>query len=535
MDSMVVIKKVGRAKIPITWIKRDASRHVTFTKRKKGLKKKVEELAILCGVEVCMICFAPQADKPSSGAPYSWGLPGVSHVINKYRSLSKEEQDKKKLDNTSLLEQQIKKLKSELKLKMEQNRDLENQRACFLWDDRLNAYDVDDLRQLADMVLDQTRAVYEKIAYVSQRQQDVLQGFGNALEQRSSAFDDGNNGNNAMENIDMLASSQLNHELMMSSQAAGPYQQLVADPYKESEENPSSSFGDMMNANAQSYQHGLMNQISLLGLPAYIDEQKANMPLDNGDTSASGNFYLNVNTMLPLSADASFAPNQTLSLRVKEQEQLTKPPHVVSDMVHPAFLKTKIHELMESHMASNVIWRQAVSLQPDHPRQFAPVYPGSPSSQQASEHHAEELVDNGGAGGGNLNNMAERGAYDASMQKVNVQLCQASGMSSGRSVCVGNTQFGTSAMNGSILQLEPVEGPVPHNDVLKAREEGGMREGTLIWNLEDEPDKMSSVYHSHMLAEDGEACLDKGLTALESSSVEEDNDAIRHDLGGQMG
>lgn len=184
-----------RAKIPITWIKSDASRHVTFTKRKKGLKKKVEELAILCGVEVCMICFGPQAGKPSS-TPYSWGLPGVAHVINKYRSLSKEEQDKKKLDNTSLLEQQIKKLKTELKLKVEQNRNLENERAYFLWDDRLNGYGVDDLKQLADMVLDRTREVYDKISYVSQQQEEVLQGFGSCpLDQRVGPIvTDGNTG-----------------------------------------------------------------------------------------------------------------------------------------------------------------------------------------------------------------------------------------------------------------------------------------------------------------------------------------------------
>lgn len=522
----MIIKKMGRAKIPITWIKSDASRHVTFTKRKKGLKKKVEELAILCGVEVCMICFGPQQGKPSS-APYSWGLPGVSHVINKYRNLSKEEQDKKKLDNTSLLEQQIKKLKTELKLKIEQNSDLESQRAYYLWDDRLNGYGVDDLKQLADIVLDQTREVYERIAYVSQQQQDVMQGFDNALvEQRT--------GNNAVGDGDIFSSSQLNHELtLMSSQAGMAYhQQLMANlnPYINSAENLSSSFGAGMSGHAQRYQEGSVNQISLLGLPAYIDEQKANLSFDNNCTSTSGNFYLNSNTMLPaLSGDGSYVLSSGLPSKAKEEAQMSE-PHIVSNSLHPTLLKMKLHELMEPQILSNVSWRQAVGLQPEQRQQFTSGYPGSPTSQQASEHHADEqwssenLVDNEGAGGG-ANNLG----YDAaSMQAVeDMQLCHLSVKSNIRA---GNVHFGTNAENSSILQVNfgqlaamsrEAEEIAPH--AMKVQEQDVLREGTLMWNLEDESNKSGSGYESHMLADERAASLEKGLTGLESDGVEEND------------
>eukprot|EP00249_Psilotum_nudum_P018814 c26972_g1_i1 orf=627-1829(-) len=155
---------MGRARIPITWIKSDASRQVTFTKRKKGLKKKVEELAILCGVEACMICYGP--GKPSN-IPFTWGFPGVRHVINKYNSLSKQEQDKKKLDNTTLLEQQIKKLRVELRLKVEQNRDLESENAYFTGDDHLNSHGIDGLEELADIVREKVRLAYDQISYLA--------------------------------------------------------------------------------------------------------------------------------------------------------------------------------------------------------------------------------------------------------------------------------------------------------------------------------------------------------------------------------
>ncbi|MCO5583605.1 hypothetical protein L7F22_037518 [Adiantum nelumboides] len=489
---------MGRTKIPITWIKSDASRHVTFTKRKKGLKKKVEELAILCGVEVCMICFGPQAGKPSSAAPYSWGLPGVAHVIDKYRSLSKEDQDKKKLDNTSLLEQQIKKLKTELKLKLEQNRSLTNDWCLLLWDDRLAAYGVDDLKQLADVVLDRRNEVYDRMAYMSQQQQNVLQGFGKALEQCTGAL---GNGNDIVEDIDMLSRTQLNHELLMSLQA-GPYQQLLAgvNAYNDSGGNPSSSLeGGIMDMKAQAYEPGTMNQVSLLGLPAYIDEQKANMLLDNS-TGASGNIYLNSSSVLPVSADASYAINPPPSLKANDQEQLTEASPILSSVLHSTLLKTKLHELMEPQMLSNMTWQQAAGLHSDH-AQYAGAYSGSPSSPQAREDHpgeqwSSENTADSKVVGGNLNHLVEKGSYDASMQSVNIPLSPANGINTGE----GNRELDTDGLNDSIILVDNGQFAAVSSEReevehygLKSGEHVGLREGTLMWNLEDGATKISRM------------------------------------------
>ncbi|KAH7427603.1 hypothetical protein KP509_10G051500 [Ceratopteris richardii] len=530
---MVLIKKTGRAKIPITWIKSDASRHVTFTKRKKGLKKKVEELAILCGVEVCMICFGPQVGKPSS-TPYSWGLPGVAHVINKYRSLSKEEQDKKKLDNTSLLEQQIKKLKVELKSKMEQNRKMETDRAYMLWDQRLDAYNIDQLKQLAEVVLDRVRQVYERISYVSQHHQEILQGFGKAMERHPGGplCGDENTtaGDGAIRDLDVLNSAQLNHELIMSSQA-GPYHQLMSNlnPYNV-EHNPSSSYSSVMDTNSQRFQEGLVNQISLLGLPAYIDEQKANMPMDGTTEPTNSNFFIGASTVLPLSADGSFQLIPSISLKMKEEDQLPEASNFPSN-IHPALLKMKLNELLDSNILSNLTWQQAVGLQTDDQPQFGRCESSPP--HQTSEHHeeqqwsSEKLVEDVAG----KPDMGQRGVYMQEVQNVSdLQLCHVNGHEHGCSSEDGRGQPPTITENASIQQMDVCQLSELNASSKDPSYRGAINldnsgeHDNLTWSLEDRQNKMS-VYQAQMLtSEDRSVSLENGLTTLDGAVEDEGND-----------
>ena len=50
--------RMGRGKIVIRRIDNSTSRQVTFSKRRNGLLKKAEELAILCDAEVGVIIFS---------------------------------------------------------------------------------------------------------------------------------------------------------------------------------------------------------------------------------------------------------------------------------------------------------------------------------------------------------------------------------------------------------------------------------------------------------------------------------------------
>lgn len=169
-------KQMGRAKIPIKWIPRDTSRNMTFMKRKKGLKKKVEELSILCGVEACMVCFGQMDQQNASDHPDVW--PGKSkalEIVERYRSLSKEEQEKKKLDNSSFLEQRIKKLKVELSIKRKENTELEME-ALYPWDTYLNFFTDEQLRDLVDYIDIKLENVHDRISFLTRQEYEISNG-----------------------------------------------------------------------------------------------------------------------------------------------------------------------------------------------------------------------------------------------------------------------------------------------------------------------------------------------------------------------
>ncbi|XP_004516817.1 agamous-like MADS-box protein AGL29 [Cicer arietinum] len=69
---------MGRRKIDIVKVKDPNTMQVTFSKRRSGLFKKANELAILCGVEVAIVVFSP------GNKPYSFGHPSVDAIAIKF-------------------------------------------------------------------------------------------------------------------------------------------------------------------------------------------------------------------------------------------------------------------------------------------------------------------------------------------------------------------------------------------------------------------------------------------------------------------
>lgn len=67
---------MGRGKIEIKRIENSNSRQVTFSKRRTGLLKKAQELAILCDAEVAVIIFSNTGKlfEFSSSGYVSWFL-----------------------------------------------------------------------------------------------------------------------------------------------------------------------------------------------------------------------------------------------------------------------------------------------------------------------------------------------------------------------------------------------------------------------------------------------------------------------------
>ncbi|KAM0920561.1 hypothetical protein ACQ4PT_007397 [Festuca glaucescens] len=69
---------MGRQKIEIRPIEREGARQVCFSKRRSGLFKKANELAILCGAEVAAVVFS------RAGNAFSFGHPSVESIIERF-------------------------------------------------------------------------------------------------------------------------------------------------------------------------------------------------------------------------------------------------------------------------------------------------------------------------------------------------------------------------------------------------------------------------------------------------------------------
>ncbi|KAF8031095.1 hypothetical protein BT93_D0323 [Corymbia citriodora subsp. variegata] len=69
---------MGRRKIEIKMVTDSGTRQVTFSKRRTGLFKKANELAILCAVQIAIIVFSP------GGKPFSFGHPNVESIVHRF-------------------------------------------------------------------------------------------------------------------------------------------------------------------------------------------------------------------------------------------------------------------------------------------------------------------------------------------------------------------------------------------------------------------------------------------------------------------
>ncbi|KAF8396247.1 hypothetical protein HHK36_017862 [Tetracentron sinense] len=73
---------MGKRKIAIEKLENPDKRHVTFSKRRKGLFQKAAEACMLCDAEIAVVAFSP------AGNPYSFGHSSVDSIIDRYLSRS---------------------------------------------------------------------------------------------------------------------------------------------------------------------------------------------------------------------------------------------------------------------------------------------------------------------------------------------------------------------------------------------------------------------------------------------------------------
>merc|ERR1711865_1073328 len=83
---------MGRTRIPMEYRTDDQARRVTLCKRKKGLYKKAEELAQLCGIEVAMVIVGDgckPAQMVATGSGNYHDIASTYRVMNRYTQLVK--------------------------------------------------------------------------------------------------------------------------------------------------------------------------------------------------------------------------------------------------------------------------------------------------------------------------------------------------------------------------------------------------------------------------------------------------------------
>ncbi|XP_058734747.1 agamous-like MADS-box protein AGL61 [Vicia villosa] len=118
-------KTMGRKKIEIKKVEKEAYKQVTFSKRRSGLFKKACELCILCDVHLDIIVFSP-ADKVFY---CGFNQPSTDAVLKSYIRGTTEFEDQKLVGDSLLYEEYNREYEKALKmLQMEKKKlaDIEN-------------------------------------------------------------------------------------------------------------------------------------------------------------------------------------------------------------------------------------------------------------------------------------------------------------------------------------------------------------------------------------------------------------------------
>ncbi|XP_058755338.1 agamous-like MADS-box protein AGL80 [Vicia villosa] len=119
---------MARKKVKLAFIENDNARKSTYKNREKGLVKKIDELATLCGVEACAIIYGPYEPQPEIWLSAS----GVQNVLSKFMTKSEFEQRKKMVNQESFLKERISKAEKQFEKQWKDNR--EKERTMFLFE-----------------------------------------------------------------------------------------------------------------------------------------------------------------------------------------------------------------------------------------------------------------------------------------------------------------------------------------------------------------------------------------------------------------
>ncbi|KAE9586653.1 hypothetical protein Lal_00004771 [Lupinus albus] len=155
---------MGRGRMEL--IKKEKNRMITFQKRKEGLMKKAYELSTLCGIDVCVIIYAPHFDDQGSQFE-TWpkDTKEVYRIIEKYNNTTID-RIPKIYDVQEYYKDRIKKVEGEIaKVQREKLKIM-----YPTWDDSFNAMGEEQLRMFATMLDNKLDVCNQRINVLKQDQ-----------------------------------------------------------------------------------------------------------------------------------------------------------------------------------------------------------------------------------------------------------------------------------------------------------------------------------------------------------------------------
>ncbi|ESW17041.1 hypothetical protein PHAVU_007G205500 [Phaseolus vulgaris] len=151
---------MSRKKLKLAFISNDMARKTTYKRRKKGIMKKVDELATLCGISACAVI-----SNPFDSETEVWPNPeGVNKVMERFKNASVLNKSRN-VNHESFMMQRIVKAQNELKMQREENYEKEITLSMFQFMQGQNLPStVEEIKEIHKMIEKNIKEIENKLA-----------------------------------------------------------------------------------------------------------------------------------------------------------------------------------------------------------------------------------------------------------------------------------------------------------------------------------------------------------------------------------
>ncbi|KAK1576781.1 hypothetical protein Q3G72_016434 [Acer saccharum] len=157
---------MARKKVTLARIADDRARKASLKKRSCGLMKKVYELTILCGTSASVIIYNPDDKQLMTWPPHTEAL----KILTRFFSMPEMQQQKKKINQETYLDEKVSKMQEELKKYQRKHREIEifNLMQYVDQGNDLDQFNVNDLKSLAQFCEEKLKEIRKRVEYCQQ-------------------------------------------------------------------------------------------------------------------------------------------------------------------------------------------------------------------------------------------------------------------------------------------------------------------------------------------------------------------------------